>query len=494
MVNDLPPSPSSDEFSVARQTAVGSTYTIAASLITLVVGFSRSIILARLLFPADYGLFALAFFFVRLLERVQMFGFTAAFVHKHQHTNEEAAAHFVLRFGASLLVLALAALMTPLLTRFYPDLPRLGQVVIVITAVRLINAFNITPKTILSKQLQFKRLAILRVLGSTFTLVVTSWLALRGAGIWALVAQDTCFFLIEFVGLWLYRRPWRLAVRTNLKTIKWYFQFGKFHLVAKNISVLLDSFDDFWVGTFLGSSSLGFYTKAYEFAQYPRSVIGDPINNVLYPVFAKLQDDRDSLSRAFYRSASLLVRLGFLLAGAFVFVTPEFVQLFLGSKWLPMQQTFQLMLVYTLLDPILAMFTQLILANGQPKILARAQLWQMLFFVPAVMIASNHFGIEGVAVAADLMLIVGFVVILPKLRQFVDFSLRQLVGVPILAIATALLGSVFVMSLLPELHTAVILIQKGLVVAVIYTSVLLLLEREQLQKSGQIVMQMIRRG
>ncbi len=161
MVNVSPPAPQPEDPSVARQTAVGSTYTIAASAMTLVIGFTRSIILARLLFPEDFGLFALAFFFVRLLERVQMFGFTAAFIHKHEHSEAEAAAHFILRLAAGLLVLVLALLLTPILPRFYPGEPLLGPVIVALTAVRLLTAFNATPKTILAKQLQFRRISAL---------------------------------------------------------------------------------------------------------------------------------------------------------------------------------------------------------------------------------------------------------------------------------------------------------------------------------------------
>ena len=494
MVNDLPPAPQPQAESLARQTAVGSTYTVAASLFTLVIGFTRSILLARLLFPEDFGLFALAFFFVQLLERVQMFGFTAAFIHRRNHTAEEASAHFILRLGSAIVVIGLALAVAPLLRRFYPEQQLLAQVVIVITAVRLIMAFNDTPKTILTKQLQFRRLAVLKVGGSMLALIFTGWLAWRGAGVWSLVAQDLCFFIVELIGLWLIRRPWKLSLKTRWEVIKWYFQFGKFHLVSRNIAVLLDTFDDFWVGTFLGSASLGFYAKAYEFAQYPRAVVAEPINSVFFPAFAQLQQDRPRLSRAFFRSASLLVRGGFWLAGAFVFVTPEFVRLFLGDKWLPMQLTFQLMLIYTLLDPLLALSSQLVMAHGQPKLLAKIQIWQMIFFIPLVIVGSHFWGTEGVAVAADLMLVVGFVFLAPRLRHFVDFSLRQMVGIPVLALAVALLLASWLSSLLPGMHTAVALAQKGLIFSVIYTTILLIFEREQLRKSGDWMQQLLRKN
>ncbi len=493
MVNVSSPSPQPEDNFVARQTAVGSTYTIAASAITLVIGFTRSIILARLLFPEDFGLFALAFFFVRLLERVQMFGFTAAFIHKHNHNEAEAAAHFILRLVAGLLVLLLALLLVPILPRFYPNDPLLGPVIVALTAVRLLTAFNATPKTILAKQLKFRRISVLKVGGSALAFVWAIWLAWAEYGIWALVAQEASLAVIDFIGLWLLKRPWSPSLKTTRETMRFYFQFGKFQFVTQNIALLLDTFDDFWIGTFLGSTPLGFYAKSYEFAHYPRAVVGEPISNVFFPAFARLQNNREQLSRAFFRVASLLVRTGFLFASLFVLVTPEFIRLFLGDKWLPMQLTFQLMLLYTLLDPLLLLVTQLVTAVGEPQTLTKAQIWQMVFFVPAVILASTWFSIEGVAVMADVMLLLGIVLILPRLRHFVDFSLRQMIAIPTLAVVVGLPLTLLLMLLLPPAHPVVTLLQKTLGLSAIYLLILLVFERTQLQKSVDLVWQLLRR-
>ena len=494
MVNVPPPATPEDDNSVARQTAVGSSYTIAASGITLVIGFTRSVILARLLFPEDFGLFALAFFFVRLLERVQMFGFTAAFIHKREHSQAEAAAHFILRLAAGLLVLGLALLLAPFLPRFYPKDPLLGPVIVVLAIIRLLTAFNATPKTILAKQLQFRRISFMKVAGSLLAFIWAIWLARAGYGIWALVAQEASLILIDFVGLWLLKRPWSPSFKTNRVTLRYYFQFGKYQFVTQNIALLLDTFDDFWIGTFLGSRALGFYAKSYEFARYPRAVVGEPISNVFFPAFARLQNNREQLSQAFFRVASLLVRTGFLFASLFVLITPQFIQLFLGEKWLPMQLTFQLMLLYTLFDPLQLLVTQLVTAVGEPQTLTKAQIWQMIFFVPGVILASQLFGIEGVAVMADLMLLLGFVLILPRLRHFVDFSLRQMMAIPLLGVGLALPGTLLLMQWLPAVHPAVTLVQKALSLTAIYFLILLIFERTQLQKSIDLLRQLLRRS
>jgi len=221
--------------------------------------------------------------------------------------------------------------------------------------------------------------------------------------------------------------------------------------------------------------------------------VGAPVTSVFFPAFAKLQNNREKLSKAFVRVANLLVRSSFLFASLFIIITPEFIRLFLGEKWLPMQLTFQLMLIYALLDPLMLLVTQLVTAVGEPQTLTKAQFWQMIFFIPAVIIASQQFGIEGVAVMADLMLLVGFALILPRLRRFVDFSLRNMMAVPLLAVAVSLPLTLLLLYWLPTAHPAVILSQKIISLTTFYFLILLIFERTRLEKSIALLTQLLRR-
>jgi PST family polysaccharide transporter/lipopolysaccharide exporter len=257
------------------------------------------------------------------------------------------------------------------------------------------------------------------------------------------------------------------------------------------MNFVLDRFDDFWAGTALGSVALGFYSKAYEFARYPRRVIANPVASVFFSTFAKLQDDRERLSKAFFRVCSLVIRAGFLFAGVFTLIVPEFIQLFLGDQWAPMAFTFRLMLVYTLFDPLLVLATKLTVAMGEPQALTKIKLFQILFFVPAVVILARFFGIDGVAVAADLMLLLGIVIIIPAVKRYVDFSLVRMLGYPILGIALALLITHLLQVHLPIDATVTALLSKSMVASVIYATVLTIFERKQLLSAAKLVLRLL---
>lgn len=471
---------------VVQKSVTGSAYSIGSSAITIVVGFVRSVLLARLLLPEHFGVFALALFFSELLARPRRFGFDDALVHRDAR-GEDMASHFALQTGTALFSLIIALGIVPLLRRLYPDQPLLAVVMVALVGLEIIKAVSSTPEVVLVKRLEFKRIAVLDVGSSVSALLIAGLLAWNGAGVWSLVGERASGIIFRFLGLWAYRRPWNITLKTNWNTIKWFLRFGWYNFLTANMNFLLDRFDDFWTGTFLGSTPLGFYSKAYEFAGYPRRVVGNPIISVFFPVFARLQYDRRRLSKAFFRVASLIVRTGFLFAGTLALVTPDFIHVLIGDKWLPMALTFQLMLVYTLLDPLQALTGRLITALGNPQSVTQAKLVQLLVFVPAVVVLAHFFGINGVAVAADLMLFLGLVMLLVRAKEYVDYSLWRMVGYPTVALSLALASGTIVHTMANVQRPVASLLLKAATTAIVYGAVLFLFERKQLLDAFRLV-------
>ena len=313
--------------------------------------------------------------------------------------------------------------------------------------------------------------------------IVAPLLALAGWGVWSLViGEQGTSVLVSAVGLWTVRRVWKMRLVFSRRIAKHYFRFGFHIMVSRQLTYWLDQFDDFWTGTALGDSALGFYSKAYEFARYPRRVVAQPLQDVFYATYARLQDDRTRLSKAYYRVSSLVVRIGFLFSLVFILVATEFVTIFLGAKWLPMVTTFQLMVVYCLLDPLIVTSGRLATAVGHPEVLTKTKVLQLVAFIPLVIAGARLYGIEGVALATDVMVSVGFVLIIRQLRRFVDFSLVRMFAVPVLGLVLAGFGSLSIAHLLDPQGIWPAFLIKGSTAAVIYLSTLFFLERTEYQR------------
>jgi O-antigen/teichoic acid export membrane protein len=428
---------STDSLSLAARAVRSSLYSVAASGVTLTLGFVRSVLLARLLLPEHFGVVALALFYIGLAASLRGLGLDAALIHRQDVDEPFMRTHFTFRVGLDLLAFGILLTATPLLQSAYPDMPDLGTVLPVLILAYFLSNLSQVQETLLRKNLVFSYVAINDVAASLAMTTVAPYLAWRGWGVWALVAEQMSGMSTRFLLNWGPFRQWWSRPGWNKEAGHWLWEYGKPTWVAANLGYLLDRVDDFWVGTALGGTPLGYYSKSYEFARYPRRIFANPLVAVFVPIFARLQNERERLSGAFYRSAHFILRTGFFITGVFALAMPEFIHFVIGDKWLPMLWTFRLMMIYTMLDPLLMLIGNLMLAVGRPQEMQSVRLVQTGFFIPAVILGTYLWGINGVALAADGMLLAGAWRYYRPLRKVVDFSLARLVVWPGVALAVA---------------------------------------------------------
>ncbi len=467
---------------IARQAFSGSIASFAASAVTITLGVARSLLLLKLLRPDDFGVATQALFFVGLTALIRLPGMDRGIVHREEVSQSTLSSWFTLRMstlGGSLLLMAL---LTPLIARFYPDMPLLGPVILAFLAINVVAGLSAVQEVIHSRDLHFKRIAWANALSAIAMTVITPYLAWRGWGVWSLVAERFIGQFTRMVVFWSSRHMWFPHLGWNKTEVRWLRDFGLKGMANANLSYALNRFDDFWVGTFLGKTALGYYSRAYELARYPRRLAANPLLTVFFPTFARLQTDREKLSKAFTRSSAIIIRFGLWVSLLFILLAPELV-LFLGEEWYPMLRTLQLMVVYTMLDPVSLVASNLLVAMGYPEKLTRVRLVQAAFFIPAVILLGQWQGIEGVAVAANLMILLGIVILYRQIRPFVDFSAARLWVRPLLAMAVT--GGIVWLAETYWGDTAVWaavwvkIILKGSLITGTYSVLLLLLERKE---------------
>jgi O-antigen/teichoic acid export membrane protein len=248
--------------------------------------------------------------------------------------------------------------------------------------------------------------------------------------------------------------------------------------------------DDLWTAFYLGDQALGYYSRAYRFATYPRMLLAGPVNQVATGVYAELKEDRRRLSLAFFQINAVLVRSGFALAGWLALIAPEFIRLFLGERWLPMMTAFRLMLLFTLFDPLKITISGVLIAVGRPEKVSLARFIQVLVLLIGLYGLGLRLDIAGVALAVDLMLLSGILLLLLYIRPYVDYSPWRLFGPPTLALSAAL-GLVWLLAApLAGLWDGWALLLKSLAFGGLYAVTLLLLEGRRLLEMVQQVRQL----
>ena len=472
--------------SLAHRSITSVTWNVAASLARVAVLFVRSVLLARLLPVYVFGIYALAGSVVGLTVIVASFGMGGAFLHRTPETadeNQAAAVHFTLKL---IFTLAWAALLATGAFLFTSGETRTALLFLTFSTGGLELAQ--TPSLILTRRVAHRRLAFIALLNAVLTTVVAVGLAWQGLELWALLAVNLVTLAVTIAALYIWRPVWRPRLAWPAPAVRYFLHFGSRNFLASVLLRTLDKMDDLWAGLYLGKMPLGYYSRAYAFATYPRQVLAVPVNRVIRGTYAELMGDRPRLSKAFFRANAFLLRSGSYLAGLLALVAPEFIHLFLGDKWLPMLDAFRLMLVFTLLDPIRITVSHVFVAVGVPEQVVRARLIQLVVLVAGLFLLGPVLGIAGVALAVDVMLVVGIGILMWLARTYVDFSIAKLFAAPGLALVLGLLLGRAVLEI-PGVQGEDWLsgLLKAIVFSITYGAALLVMERSQVVEMFRIL-------
>lgn len=424
--------------SLARRSLVSLTWNSFANLVTLPVSFVQTVLLARLL-PVEYfgiqaGLLALSGMAWAVLE----FGLGAAFLHRSPQTEDEDRAMAVFFTLRLMTALAWTLTMVGVAVVFLSDLRRLALLATALSggALRVVNAGQV----LLARRVQHRRLAVMDILQTGAVFVCSVGLAALSGSIWALLVAPAVMAVIFGLALFVWRPVWRPRLSLEPDIVRYFWEYGRRACVGVFLGVALDHVDDLWINLYLGDLALGFYSRAYRFATYPKVILAEPLNTLALGIYAELKHDRLRLSRAFFQLNALLARSSFGLAGLMVAVAPQFIRLLLGERWLPMLPAFRLLLVYALLEPLKFTISHVLSATGRPERVSRARLAQLAALGVGLFTLGPRYGIVGVALAVDGMLFLGLGLQLADSRAVVDFSPGRLFGPPALALAGGMLA------------------------------------------------------
>jgi O-antigen/teichoic acid export membrane protein len=431
----LPLMPAPQSQSLIRRAVVSLGWRFVSQLAAGAILFGRSVLLARLLPVETFGVMSLALAIVGFTEILGTFGLGSAFLNRSAETEDEgraAVVHFTLLLAVSTMWWAGLSAGSLLLAS-----GPLRVALVVLAARAFVNHLGATPRLILVRRVQHRRLATIDFTGALVTTAVGVTLALRGADLWALLAIEVTGAVWGLIGLYGWRPVWRPRLVSPRRELSYFFAFGLRVSAGDLLSRTISRLDTLWTGVFLGEKALGFYSRARVFAGYPDRLLSTPASPVTWGTYAELKGDRRRLSQAFFDTNAALLRAAFLLGGLLLVAAPELTALLLGRRWLPMVPAFRFMLLYALLHPIMGTVATFFLAVGAPQVVVQTRVVQLVVVGTGVFAIGGTFGIAGVAFAVGLMQLAGLVVMLWRARHWIDISVPRLVAVPSAALALA---------------------------------------------------------
>jgi len=293
-------------------------------------GVVSTVILARLLTPADFGIVAMAMIVVGMLEMLGQTGQAAAII-RHTSPGREIydAAWTISVLSGFVIAVAIVAIAP--LTKAYFHEPRAVLVVQCLAVRAFLGGLENVGMVDFSRNLRFGGVFQYNIYTKLFSFCVTVTLAFVLRNYWALVAGILSAQVMRTI-LSYVLHPYR--PRLSFVKIHEISSFSFWTLVRSSGSYLTGRVDQIAVGGVAGTSAMGRYTVASDVAASPSAEIMWPLTWVLYPVMAAHQVDPEQLRRLYLQSLGWTFIICASTSVGVALVAPEMVRLILGSKWL----------------------------------------------------------------------------------------------------------------------------------------------------------------
>lgn len=366
-----------------------------------------TIALARLLDPADFGEVALIMVLVGTSDLFVGLGMAPALVHSQDEENRVSYHSFMVTLVSGILIFAFLFLNAEWVVSILGDvkIDLYKQLLPLI----LFAALTIVPAALLSKNLLFGRISLARVISDLAYFVVAIILAFFDFGVWSLVYGRLASAFLLMILSWFFnpQLTWLKPVPWDWSLLKSLLSYGLRSTGSGLVAYFHSHWDDWFVGRRLGSESLGFYSRSYDLSNSTLSSLSSSIvAKVFFPTYIRIRDDLERTKRVYLRSLRVVFLMMTPIALGLLVLAPEFIEVLLGEKWLPMTETLQIFCMMALMLPVSRNAVPVFQALGRPQNNLYAGIVLSLTMVPLVFLLAPY-NIEGVALAVVISHTIG---------------------------------------------------------------------------------------
>jgi len=371
--------------SIRDRIIAGSLWLISVRWMLRVASVVRTVTLARLLVPADFGMFAMTMLVIQPLHILMSWDIHLALIRDAGPTGREFDTAWTLRAAQRLALAALLCLLAPLGGRYFNQ-PELTAVIRVFALAVAVAAFENIGTVAFRKDLDFAKEVSLIALSALLTLVLTIVAAVIWRNYWALIIGIVVERSTTTVLSYVYH-PYR--PRFSLRAVRELWSFSQWIPLQNVGSFVKDSLGSFLVARVFGAASLGLYSMAGSAAGLTAELLA-PVSNALLPGYAKVAHDARRLAHAYLDALRMLAFLFIPGTVGLVMTAPTLVPVVLGSKWTPAIPIIQALAVYEGINGLSSTVANLLMAAGRMRRLTLLVYVQVAAYTPVLAIAAFY--------------------------------------------------------------------------------------------------------
>jgi PST family polysaccharide transporter len=317
-----------------RSVGVGFAWASAGRLTLQASNLVALMITSRFITPLEFGLFAPVVILASLIYAASEGAFATALMQRIELTDDHVRVSFWASTITAVVMMGVLMVAAPLIERGF-GFQGLAPVIAVASLMLPARLISAVPTALLQRQMRFRELASVTLFAAIVGKIIpTVILAIRGFGEWALVVGFVAQTALEALILLSLARP-KMGWPSDWHCARDILSFGGRFTIIQSVNQVAQNIDNVLVGRLLGPAALGFYSRVFALMMLPVNLIGSSAQQVLFPRFSRLQEDRSALRTEMHLALDLVTGLILPLSALLAIVTDSLVLLALGQNWSP---------------------------------------------------------------------------------------------------------------------------------------------------------------
>jgi len=382
--------------SLREKTISGAKWSALATVIIIGLGLVQMTVLARIVDNSEFGLLTVSLVIIALADTLSDFGIANSIIQRKEISRLELTTLYWLNVGLGLVVFAVVFSLSDFIAGVLHT-PALSPLIKTLSFAFIIIPHGQQFRALMQKELEFSKIGSIETISVLAGFSVTVSAAMyypfaMTAIVGYLVNTVVRTSLFGFFGRRIYRPGFHFSlnsVGSNLKFGAWLTADSIINYLNTNLSTLV-------LARILGAAAAGGFNLAYNLAVVPPAKLNPIITRVLFPAFAKIQDDTNKLRVNYYKLVSMVGIINFPILLGLLVVADAFVRLVFGERWLFITPVLQLLCVVGLLRAIGNPVGSLLMAKARMDISLKFNLFKTVLFIPAILIGGKLNGVMGV--------------------------------------------------------------------------------------------------
>lgn len=363
-------------------------WSVLAEIISKTLPLFVTVILARILVPADFGIIAAAMVFVSLAQLFQDFGLGKALIQQEGNIKQSANIVFWSNIVLSIFLYLIIFAAAPLIANFFHEF-KVVNILRVLCLQIIFIGFGSVHLALLQREFQFQKI-FFSGLGPAFIPgIVSIPLALMGQGVWALVWGTLAGAFSRVLILWKVSK-WRPGINFDISLAKKLLSFGGWVLIELFFAWLIVQGEFIAIGHFLNINDLGVYHIGTTLVMLIFGTVFNPLLPILYSSFSRLQSQLSELKQSFLKVVRLVAAFSLPIGVGLAILSKSISSVIFGNKWQGIEIVILILGVTYAVSWLVGINHGVYRAIGRPDANSKILWVCVIFYIPVYILAAPH--------------------------------------------------------------------------------------------------------